>query len=125
MSDGKLYSESVLGIFKFPVPDFFETHEILEYGKVMRYLNKFEDYFIIVETITGANQITVRRMLTVQQIPRGQQIIFTLPGRMTLPDEERFIKEGKESGWSRVSIDHKGIGLATYSRFTLTRLFGQ
>lgn len=110
-------------IFQFPVPDYFETHEVLEYANLIRRMNKFDEYFMIVDSITGAEQITVRRMLDLHNNPRGQQIIFSTAGRMTTPDEERFVQEGIKSGWNRVTVTHHGLGMATYSRFTLTRLF--
>lgn len=111
--------------FIFPVPDFFESFEILQLSTVLRKMNSFENNFQLVDTISGAEQMSMKQVVRPGKHPQiiGQVITLSLPGRMSLQDEEAFVAQGLASGWSRVKIKTASAGCTTYSKFYLSRLF--
>lgn len=113
--------------FIFPVPDFFETFDELPLATVLRSMNNFDNSFMNVDVISGAQQITVKQVVSATNPSKviGNQIWFSLPGRLTTPDKEEFTKLGKEAGWSSVGAVECSYSFNTYTKFFLTRRFDQ
>lgn len=110
--------------YSFPVPDFFESFEELTIQKILKRLNNFDSSFLQVENINGAEQITVKHMYAIKdQAIVGRQVIFSMPGRMETPEQEKLKNMAKEAGWNWLNITEHSFGFNSYTKFYLSRKF--
>lgn len=107
----------------FPVPDFFETFETLTIEKVLRRLINYETSFLQVDTVNGAEQISVKHLYHMDRSISGRQIIFALPGRMETPDKDKLMDMALAAGWHSMTINEQSFGFNSYTKFYMTRKF--
>lgn len=109
--------------YSFPVPDFFETFEQLTIPTILKRLNEYDQKFLQVDIITGAEQISVKHLLGPEKQVIGRQVIFTLPGRLETDDKSELMGLAIGAGWHSLAITENSFGFNTYTKFYLTRKF--
>lgn len=112
--------------YSFPVPDFFESFEALTIPKILKRINNFDSSFLQVDHITGAEQITVKHMYAVKDNAIvGRSVIFSMPGRLETPDQDKLKELAIAAGWTGCGITEHSFGFNSYTKFYLNRKFNQ